>query len=164
MNKRGAMELSFGMIFSIILIIFFIGFAFYVITSFLDLGDDAKIGSFKNSFQEDIDKAWKGYQSSEEEIYNLPKDIEKVCIIDLSEEGESDIYKEIYRFSDSQESNLFFYPFMDLEIKELIIEHIDIKDITDEENPYCFDVEDGKVNIIIKKERNSENNLVDLER
>ncbi|MDP3917946.1 MAG: hypothetical protein Q8Q30_02115, partial [Candidatus Woesebacteria bacterium] len=48
-------------------------------------GEDAKIGMFISNFQEDIDKAWKGFQSSEEVSYNLPSKIDYVCVVDFEE-------------------------------------------------------------------------------
>ena len=45
-KKRGQMQMSFGMIFSIILIIVFISFAFYVIKKVLDAQRKAEIGLF----------------------------------------------------------------------------------------------------------------------
>ena len=164
--KKGALELSFGMIFSIFLIIVFLGFAFYVITNFIDFGTNAKIGAFVNDFQNGVDKAWKGFQSSEEEIYNLPDKIEKVCLIDLNSEPkiEEELYEEFEFIADSFESNLFFYPYKNLELTQAKINHIDLEKITEKENPYCFGVSDGEVKIIIKKERDKENNLVEVER
>ena len=63
--KRGQMKLSFGMIFSIILIIIFISFAFYAIQKFLSIQNSVQVGKFVNEFQQNVDKIWKGSQGSE---------------------------------------------------------------------------------------------------
>src|SRR3989344_9488004 len=78
-RKRGQMKLSFGMIFSIFLIIIFLGFAFYVIPKFLGFQDSLKVGTFIKDFQDDIDKMWKSAQGSQKVEYLLPKEIIRVC-------------------------------------------------------------------------------------
>ena len=72
-RKRGQMKLSFGMIFSIILIIVFISFAFYAIQKILEMQELMKVGKFKDNLEADIDSAWKGSQRSQEVEYILPK-------------------------------------------------------------------------------------------
>lgn len=81
MEKRGAMELSFGMIFSIILIISFLVFAFYAIKMFVNTSESAKIASFRKDFQADIDRAWNAPQGNQKVNYGLPKKITEVCIV-----------------------------------------------------------------------------------
>ena len=54
MKKRGQLQISFGMIFSIILIIAFVALAVYVIMIFLDTGKCANTGLFKNDLQQEI--------------------------------------------------------------------------------------------------------------
>ena len=78
------MKLSFGMIFSIILIVIFIGFAFFAIQKFLGIQNSVQVGKFSNDFQLDVDKIWKGSQGSEEKEYFLPKKITFVCFTDYS--------------------------------------------------------------------------------
>ena len=50
-KKNAQMQLSFGMIFSIILIVFFLAFAFFGIRAFLGVQDSAKTAKFLNDFQ-----------------------------------------------------------------------------------------------------------------
>ena len=52
-----------------------------------------------------------------------------------------------------ENENLFFYPIgsaQGLNAKE--IKHIDLEKITENENPFCIENIDGKVNLIIKKD------------
>ncbi len=131
-NKRGAMELSFGMIFSIILIIFFIAITIYAIIKFLDFQNSIKISKFGSDLQSDIDKMWKGSQGSQEVKYSLPTKIESVCFVD-------DDYQ-----------NLIFQS-----AKIIIgrkIEHIDTANMTSTEEQYCIDNIKGKVEMVIKKD------------
>jgi len=78
-ERKAQMQLSFGMIFSIILIIIFIIFAFYAIRSFLRVNDSAKVGNFINSLQEDVDSIWKAAKGSQEASYTLPSNVNKIC-------------------------------------------------------------------------------------
>ena len=84
MEKRGQEQLSFGMIFSIILIIFFIVFAFYAIQKFLVIGNTAKIAGFTGQLESDIDKMWRGSQGSQKAEYFLPSKIEYICFADYN--------------------------------------------------------------------------------
>ena len=81
-NEGGQLKLSFGMIFSIILIIIFMSFAFYGINMFLDLQKDMEIETFYENLQKDVDKLWRGSRGSNTITYNLPNEIKEVCFVD----------------------------------------------------------------------------------
>ena len=133
-EERGQMQLSFGMIFSIILIILFVAFAFFAINKFLGLQRIAQVGQFVDGLQTDVDKIWKGSQGSQEVQYFLPKKIKKVC------------------FTDDEYGNLFFDPLGSSEGMDSIeIKHIDIEKITGNEDPFCIENIDGKVKMTVKK-------------
>lgn len=157
-EKKGQMKLSFGMIFSIILIIIFLSFSFFAISKFLTLGNTAQIAKFANNLQTDIDKAWKGTQSSQEKEYILPSKIEYVCFADYSNypNGENGRYIEFYsdlkQFHQEVE-NMFFYPIGSSEgLNSKEIKHIDLEKTILKDNPYCVKNNDGKVSIVIEKE------------
>ncbi len=149
------MKLSFGMIFSIILIIIFIAFAFYAISKFLDIGNTAQVARFTNSLQTDIDKVWRGSQASQEQEYFLPSGIEFICFIDYNSDkrGARDlIYNELEQTYYESE-NLFFYPLgsaQGLNAKE--VKHIDIEKTTEEDNPLCIEKIKGKVKMRLEKD------------
>ena len=126
------MKISFGMIFSIFLIIVFIAFAIYAITKFINLQKTIQIESFSNNLQEDINNMWKSAKGSQEETYSLPNKIEAVC------------------FTDDEFNNLMFRSSNFMEGGK--IEHIDILTITEGEDPYCISNIDGKVKLIISKD------------
>jgi len=88
-SKRAQMKISFGMIFSIILIIVFLAFAFWGIKKFLGVQEATMIAQFKDNFQDDIDKMWNGPQGNKTKEYQLPKKIEGVC---LEENGYENLY------------------------------------------------------------------------
>ena len=79
-DKSGQMKLSFGMIFSIILIVAFVTFAVYAIITFLGVQEIAKVAIFRDNLQEDINKIWRKYM--------IQKGITRV---DLSQIKDSDI-------------------------------------------------------------------------
>lgn len=134
MKKRAQFNLSAGMIFSIILIIAFVAFAFYIIPKFLDLQRTSQVGMFLEDLQEDIDKMWQGAQGSQQVTYNLPSKIEKVCFND-----ESEVFFEPFGSSDN-----------DLNYQE--VKHFDFEATTDVENPFCIENTNGKIKMVIKKD------------
>jgi hypothetical protein len=69
------------MIFSIILIVVFISFAFYGILKFLAFQQDAKYHQFLDDLNSDIDKIWKSSQGSQELSYSLPSSVSEVCFV-----------------------------------------------------------------------------------
>ena len=87
MGKKGQMQISFGMIFSILLVICFISFVIYVIIYFLNFSDKVRIEQFEQEIQESIDKIWRSVQGSKTVKLGLPKKIEKVCFLDESSSG-----------------------------------------------------------------------------
>ena len=130
----GQIQMSFGMIFSIILIIFFLAFAFYAIRIFLNTQNEAQIGKFINDLQTDIDRIWGGsVESSEEQEYFLPKKISSVCFVD-------------------GEENMIFYPIGSSSIESAKINNIDLYSITQNENPFCIEVIKGKLRLTLVKE------------
>ena len=132
LDKKGQMKLSFGMIFSIFLIILFIAFAIYAITKFINLQKTIQIESFSNDLQKDIDSMWTSPKGSQEKTYSLPKKIEAVC------------------FTNDEFGNLMFRSSNFIGREN--IEHIDISTITASEEPYCIPTINGKVKLIIFKD------------
>ena len=137
-NKRGQLKLSFGMIFSIILIIFFLVFAFFGIRQFLDVQETINVEQFKNDFQEDVDQMWRSSRGSTEKIYSLPNEITGVC------------------FEDDSFENMYFVP---REFGGEFIEHIDIGKTLDlkvnsdaRTGRLCFENTDGKIKIFLEKD------------
>ena len=131
-GKKGQLNLSFGMIFSIILIIVFLAFGFYAITKFIDLQNSVQIENFLRDFQKDVDNMWKSREGSQIISYPLPGKISAVC------------------FKDDELQNLEFIS--NTIIKGDLIENLDIAKITQEEDPYCIQNVKGKVTLKIVKD------------
>jgi hypothetical protein len=132
MKKRGQMKLSFGMIFSIFLIIIFLSFAFYAIIKFINFQQTVQTEMFKDSLQADINTMWQSQQGSREVEYSLPNKIDAVC----------------FTLDDYQ--NMIFMS------KKIIdggdIDNIDIESITSKEDPYCFGNIEGKISMTLVKD------------
>ena len=131
-GRKGQIKLSFGMIFSIILIIVFLVFAFYAIKTFLGIQDAVQTEKFINDLKSDIDRVWKSTESSEEKEYVLPSKIDAVC------------------FRDDEYENLFFQSDKFFEGEQ--ISHIDTSKITSTENPFCIENVRRKVKLTLVKE------------
>lgn len=138
--KRGQMQISFGMIFSIILIIAFLALAFYGIKTFLELQNKAKIADFKDKFQADVSEAWSSSIYSDASEYSLPGKIDAVCITDSSE--------NVFLKPETAYPSLSF----------ITIDHIDTFNLP--KDPYCIEKIDGKISVLIKKD--SGDNLVTI--
>jgi len=155
-NKRGQhiFGISFGTIFSVILIVFFIVIAFIVIKSFLNTQKCARIGIFVDNFENEVKDAWNSQSSSFKSSGTLPSNIDYVCFANLSADfnGDNfDIENEIGLYQ-GQNANLFFYPKKNTcNMPYHNIGHLNIGKITDLKNPYCIAVDDGKIIINIEK-------------
>jgi hypothetical protein len=131
-KKKGQLDLSFGMIFSIFLIVVFIAVAFYGINKFLEWQRLAQIKIFQNDLQQDVDNMWSGAQGSQEVSYNLPGRVEKVCFI--------------------KEGQLEFEPLSSGEgVTPFEIQHLDYAKMTQSKNSLCIPTSSGKIEFIIKK-------------
>ena len=149
--------MSFGMVFSIILIIIFIAFSFTIIKNWLQLGTTTQIESFVADLQKDVNEIWKGSQGSKLVKYNLPSKIEEICFIDYSSptKGAGSAMRDYVDETSSEIDNLFFYPknaVEGLENKE--IKNINIEKITTISNPLCINNIDGKVSMVLQKNYN----------
>jgi len=131
-NRSGQVAISFGMIFSIVLIIIFLGFGFYAIKKMLDLQSTVQIEKFLSDFQSDVDKMWKSVQGSQSVTYSLPTKIISIC------------------FQDDEFENVRFNS--KSLIKGTNIENIDIEAILEEDNPFCINNIKGKISFTIAKE------------
>jgi len=125
------MKLSFGMIFSIILIIVFLVVAFYAIQKFIVLQKDITYKQFISDFQDDVDKMWKGSPGSQIQEYLLPASITSICFVDAQPYNMKANYK-----------NKYF---------EETINHLNIVNTTKGQNQICIEPNDSKLRLILQK-------------
>ncbi len=126
LNKKGQLNISFGMIFSIILIIAFLGFAFYAIQKFLAFQHDVTVAKFYESLDIDVDQVWKSTQASKEVEYIVPRSVKKIC------------------FKPGTLENVYFYE--EHPIPGKYVEHLDIGSLL------CINTSKGKVNFLLEKQ------------
>lgn len=154
MKKRGQslMGMSFGTIFSIILIIFIVITAFYTIRYFLSLNKCSEIGFFYDDLQTEINKGWKSTSVYEGNFegklggtgFSRNK-IKSVCFgnlsVDLSDSGLQQIHGEIEdSYSGPGRANIFIYPpetACEGDLASNIIYNVDI------EKFFCVDLNEG---------------------
>jgi len=158
MEKRGAIALSFGMIFSLIVIIAIIGVSFYAINYFLNLGKCTEISLFYRDFQKEVDKAWSSEITRETFIGKLPRKIESVCFLDREVDSatvigvgeEYEALEDYFRIG----GNTFLYPpeqTCDQTYKT--IRHVDLSDLGGWHcfPWHCFPLRDNRVEILLDK-------------
>jgi hypothetical protein len=142
---KGQTQISFGMVFSVILIIIFIAFAIYGITQFLKVKNFGQVETFKSNIQTDIDTTWKSTQGNQTKIYSLPSKIKQVC------------------FVNNQYENMYFMP-SNSGYKGTILNNVDfIKTVISSRSvpkKLCIDVKEGKISLIVGKSWNE--NLVTI--
>ena len=80
--KRGQLELSFGVLFSVILIIVVIGAAIYFINVFVNTSDCATVQVFQKEVQDSIDSAWRAAKVEQTMHVRAPRGVSELCIGD----------------------------------------------------------------------------------
>ncbi|MEK6913864.1 MAG: hypothetical protein AABW47_04315 [Nanoarchaeota archaeon] len=133
-KKRGQLDISFGMIFSIILIIIFLAFGFYGIKKFMDLQGSVQVEKFLDDFKNDVEKVYNspGGDSPYIKSYSLPTKVIAVC------------------FQDDEFENLKFTS--KNIIRGKMIENIDISKTIGNQDSLCIPNVKGKVSLKIAKD------------
>lgn len=114
-NKKaqGVFGMSFGVLFSIIIIVAIISVSFYAIWYFLGLSKCANVGLYFEDLQDEVNRAWNSGSYSQEFDGKIPKGITWVCFGDIrgaipdvhvEKAGEIDYYDP------PREHNVFLYP------------------------------------------------------
>jgi hypothetical protein len=147
MGKKGDISLSFGMIFSILVIISVIAIAFYVISYFLNLQKCTNVSLFYEDFQNEMDDAWRSEITQDRFIGKVPGSIEKVCLRHELNIGRGSEFEELKDYGRSGENVFLYPPNKACKRPAVTIEHIDLSEI----GWACFDVVDGKVALEYEK-------------
>jgi hypothetical protein len=148
-EKKGQIQISFGMIFSIIIIIATVAIAFYVITYFLDLSNCQKNGAFWDSLNKEVYKAWNS--DSMQEVYKaeVPSGITKVCFGNFTQMAYGDdkvLFTELERYEQSKRNAYLYPPGKACEdLAYFNIEHSTTAEF------FCVPVASGKINVKISK-------------
>ena len=153
MQKRGQFNISFSMIFSIIVIIAIIGIAFYVIRSFISLSKCTEISLFYNDLEEYIEEAWQStiHQDifpNEKYPATIPSGIELVCFGDIAQAPQE--YNNIKKAFINSNGNVFLYPpqgACDSSLSSIKLEHVKTNEF------FCIPVRENKIELKTKKDQ-----------
>jgi hypothetical protein len=150
MKKRGQFSLSFGMIFSIILIIAVIAVASFVLTKFISTSKCTQIGFFYNDLKDHTDEAWRARIHQDTFSSSLPAGIELVCFGNLTQTPISKYRNEFESIRKLQrtERNVFLYPTQkacDSNLASINLLHVKTN------NFFCVPVIDSKISIKTSK-------------
>jgi hypothetical protein len=113
-------------------------------------------GVFFNSLQEKVNEAWNAPQAGivfESGSPWIPEGVDYVCFADLTNplKGRYNSIGASLRRYNEVGANLFLYPSENLGMKYFDVQHLDIEWITRENNPYCIQVKNDNIRIVIEK-------------
>jgi len=156
-NKRSQMEMSYGMMFSVILIAIFIFVAVYAIIMFLNINQQVETGFFTDNLQDEVNRIWNG--AGEDTFINLTlrsSKITHICFFNSDEpkkgnfEGIDEIFSELESHPLSSNENLYFYPPKYADVSAKKISHIDMSKF--KSNPYCIKKTGDVIRMRLSKE------------
>lgn len=155
-NKKGqeTLGIGFGVIFSIILIVFIVVVGIIVIKAFLDSKKCIELGQFDDRFDTFITRTWNSQSYKGQFKGILPGNIDYVCFANLSNSITGKFEDEGYDISlyEGRKANTFFYPTNKAcEMPFVQIDHLDLARITQRNNPNCVPVVKGKITLEIDK-------------
>jgi len=157
MMKNGQIEMSFGMMFSIILIGIFVFVAIYAIMIFLNMGNQVDTAVFTSNLQNEVDRIWRG--AGEDAFINLTlrsSKITYICFFNSDEPKKGnfnnidEIFEELKSRPLNSNENLYFYPAKYADISARKISHMDMTKFNS--NPYCIKKQGDVFRIRLSKE------------
>ena len=160
MKRKGQFQIGFGMIFSIIIIIFIVGIVFYTISHFLGVQKCADLGLFHNDLEKSIDNVWRSSVARDSFSSSLPSGVEMVCFGSLDDSPRADSREQHEYFNRNRifQSNMFIYPIQSECGDGLSMNNYNnIK--AENDRFFCVEVVDRKVSFILEK-RSGENKVI----
>lgn len=150
-EKRGQLDISFGMIFSIIIIIAIIAVSFYVIQYFTKLSTCTSTGLFYEALEKEVNAAREATTSRQLFSADLPKSVDYLCIGNMTllskteDKTRFDALYKIYRLSNN---NVFVYPQNKgcQTLNSKTIDYIETSDF------FCVKSNKGRVSLLIQKD------------
>ncbi|PIZ82639.1 hypothetical protein COX97_03745 [Candidatus Pacearchaeota archaeon CG_4_10_14_0_2_um_filter_05_32_18] len=152
-NTKAQIDISFGMIFSLILIAVFIAVAIFAIKAFLEQKKSISEGIIVRDLQTEVDRIWRSSQGETNYKFErrISDKITHVCFYDREKQisgGFQDMGKELKR-TGSSEANLYFYPVRESSLESAKIDNINM---VLSMNPYCIPTEGGFIEITLSKD------------
>jgi len=143
--------MSFGMIFSIIIIVIALAVAGYVIWNFIKFRDCSQIGQFYDNLKTEVDKAY-GSQGTQKS-YNgyVPTIVDDVCIGKLTDNaiGDDKIKQTNFKKASSGDSNVFLSPYpakCGRKYAEYKLDHVATSEF------FCVSSVSGKITLKVTKD------------
>jgi hypothetical protein len=154
-KSQGVFGLSFGMIWSIILIVFFVIAAFIGVRAFLNYQKNAIIGIYLGDLQTHINEAWNSQSASFWFNSTLPSGVQYICFINTTDSArnasniEKELFQDILLGAVDYTKNFYIYaPNKDYATKWANIKHVDLT----KKNPICIKVlSGGKIAVWIER-------------
>ncbi|MBI3334414.1 hypothetical protein HYZ97_02920 [Candidatus Pacearchaeota archaeon] len=151
MRKEGQIQMSFTMIFSIIIIIATVALAFYFIQKFLETGECVSTRLFKKDLQDSIDRVWRApAQSQQPFTQKLPSGVKQVCFGDYRDAEAYPDIQEQYALYARDGDNFFIYPAEKAcggSVARQEILHLSLTN----HSFFCIPAEDGKITMTLSK-------------
>ncbi len=147
-GKKGQIQLSFGMIFSIIIVVATVAIGFYVITYFLNLSSCTKVGLFWDSLNKEIDKAWNSDMTETVFKGDLPSGITKACFGNFSQQyapSDSAQFEELKRYEAANRNAYLYPPGKACDVAFFNLKHAKTNEF------FCAPVSSGKASIKLSK-------------
>jgi len=144
--------LSFGMIFAVILIIFFVFMAFIVIGQFFNTRDCAKIGIFFSELNKKVKDAWDSGDITSKYTIDLPSQVDAVCFANLTESFtgvNKAIGDEMATYNTEDNTFLYASEETSCDFTSYYIEHLDLDKIIRSENPFCIKLTRGRGALVV---------------
>lgn len=149
MEERGQIQLSFGMIFSIIIIIATIGVTFYIIAQFMKTSNCAGDALVQKSLQDEIDRAWNSAIYNGRFTFNEVR-AKEICFGNpLAYNASYKTEAEALQKYNKNGANLFIYPpsaACDNTRAAYKLEHVNITQF------FCSKIIGGKGRVSLEKE------------
>ncbi len=147
-KKRAQIQISFGMIFSIIIVIATVAVGFYVINYFLNLKSCTQIGLFWDSLNNEVNKAWNSDMT--QTVFNgaLPSGIKQVCFGNFTQTyaaDDSEEYQALKRYGTAGRNAYLYPPGKACDVAFYNLKHT----VTSEF--FCVSVVSGKMSVKLSK-------------
>lgn len=146
-NKKGQMQLSFGMMFSILIIIVTLAVAFYVIREFVQTSSCSSIELYYDDLTREIDNVWRSSGAQLSFSHALPSSVDAVCFGNPAGLEQKNVAEKsaLARFA-GQEKNAFIVPVQcGIQASTRTLQHVKI------EKAFCVKVVDEKVAFRLQK-------------
>jgi hypothetical protein len=150
MQKKGQIQLTFGMVFTVIVIAVTLAVAGYVIMNFLTFKDCSQTLSFYDELQKQVDQAYESEGTQKTAEFILPSAVTKVCLgsFDQTLEGQDSKIRDELKNRFAAGQNVFLYPELtkcSIKYRSYKLEHIKTNTF------FCINAKAGKFSIQISK-------------